>query len=302
MRRDDFRSATRQLVRAPRLSAVVILTLALGTGANAAVFGLLDALVLRPLPVHEPDRLVQIAAYDRDGRPTGITVAALSALAARQTVLTDLCACSPGPATAQVNGTLTRVVANAVTGSYLPLLGVPPAIGRGITDADLSWPRGAPAPVVVLGHAFWQRHYGGDPGVLGRILRIEGLPFTIIGVTPPGFFGVRVGLADDVTIPITWLPSLLRLPLEPGQFPVAQPLGRLRDGVTITQARAQLQRAWPAAWQAVDPAARRSRLVDDAVAPRLVVESAATGSSPLRLQIAQPLTVVLTLTGGLPRA
>ena len=197
----DVRSALRQFQRAPGLSLAAVLALACGIGGTTTVFTLVDAVVLRPLPVRAPGELVWLRdpsfSYplfeqirDRGHMLRGV-------FAWEQRMLHTAWSSEPEPTSMLL-----------VSGRFHETLGLGPAAGRLLTTADVGNASAEAQPVAVLSYAAWQRRYGADPAAIGRTLRIEGQPFTIIGVTPSGFFGVAVGMSPDVTIPVTMLPRI----------------------------------------------------------------------------------------------
>ena len=207
--RDDLRFARRQLYRSPAFSFAVIATLALGIGANATMFGLVDRLLLRP-PGHvsEPERIVQLtAAYTRRGVPGRQGTMSWPVYRAMREALAgadveQVAATSFGTVDLPIGrGERARSARGVlVTASFFPLMGVRPALGRFFMDSEDVEPVGA--PVVVIGHGMWTRDFGGEPSVLGRELEIGRRTYTIVGVAPRGFTGNELG-SVDVWIPIT---------------------------------------------------------------------------------------------------
>lgn len=180
--RQDLRHAARSVARAPGFALTVVLVVALGIGANTAAFSLADFVLLRPLPFTQPDRLVRLwqavpgygrfelsPANYRDWRAAAGSFAAMAAYANREANLTG--AAEP-----------ERLAIARATPELFGLLGVPPLAGRAISPAD-----SADGRILVLGHGLWQRRFGGDPGVLGTTARLDGEPYTVVGVMPPGF-------------------------------------------------------------------------------------------------------------------
>ena len=196
----DLRYALRVLARQPSFTAVAVLSLGLGIGANAAIFTLVDRVLWRQLPVREPERLVIIEGsgsyfawqqFNAKGKDAFEGVLATTGVEER--------IIGTG-----VEGRTGGV--ELVTGNYFPILGTPPLIGRTILPDDDD--RGQPQAVVVLGYSYWQREFGGDPSVLGRQIRISKVPFTIVGVARPEFFGITLGAAADMWVPLSTLSHL----------------------------------------------------------------------------------------------
>jgi predicted permease len=241
----DLRFALRSLRRRPGFVATVVLTLALGIGANTAVFSLVDAVLLRPLPVHEPERVVAVYETLNEKTPHGsMAYPNYRALAERTATLAGLAAFTVAELAIDAGDRPEQLSAGLVSGNYFTVLGLRPAAGR-LLGADDDRAPGA-SPHVVLSHAFWSSHFAADPAVVGRTLRIAGHPFTVVGVAPRGFRGTELQSA-----PVLWVPlamhrslslSLLSRPnaLETPFLSVFSLVGRLRDGVTAAQATAEL--------------------------------------------------------------
>lgn len=284
----ECRQAIRNLIRAPRFGATVVITLALTVGGAGALLSLLNAVVLRPLGVADPERLV--AVYPGSGEALfGIPVPTLQELNARQHAFTELCGASRGALTVELNGSIVRRANENVDGRCFRVLGVVPFLGRLIGDEDAPLAAGA-APVVVLSHRFWRREFGSDINVVGRTLRVQGTPLTIIGVTSPGFSGFYADQVPDITVSLGTISRLI------GGRPLATwSIGRLRDGVTIQQARAQIESLWPAVYADTNPIAPGQRVSATANVASLRVVSAARGFSDLRTRYAQPLYALIGL-------
>jgi predicted permease len=246
----NVKLAFRMLVKTPFISAVAIGSLALGIGANAAIFSLFNQLLLRPLPVPEPGRLVNLAAPGpKPGSQSCNTAGACDDvfsypmfrdLERVQTVLTGLAAHRLIATNLSYEGHTLNADGMLVSGSYFSVLGLEPALGRLIGPAD------DPAPgeshVVVLTHAYWQTRFAADPAVVGRTMIVNGQQMTIVGVGPRGFDGTTVGVEPKVFLPIT-----LRALLQPAWKGFEDRrsysfylFGRLKPAVSIEQARASL--------------------------------------------------------------
>lgn len=263
----DLRLAARRLRGSPGFTAAAVLSLGLGIGASTTVFGLVDALLLRPLPVADPGTVVAVYTSDFSGPAHGAT-SYPDYLAFRDSGAFDgLVAYTMAPLGLAGEGA-GRVWSEIVTGDYFTTLGIPVARGRGLTPADDR--PGAPA-VVVLSHALWQRAFGGDAGVAGRTVTLSGRPFTVVGVAGPGFSGLTRGLAMDLWVPMAARPALTGDPrvLENRGERGLMLLGRLREGrPAVAQARlhalAQSLRAqYPQEWTDVRQEARRISLLPE---------------------------------------
>ncbi len=290
----DVRYGLRQLRRNPGFTAVAVLTLALGIGANTAIFSVLNALVLRPLPVYEPTRLVQFyTAYSPNGW-AGITIPELQGIARHQSVFTGVFGQDyPNNSYVDVNGATWRINLGYVTGGYYSVLGVRPLFGRLITPEDVGISKGVPMPVAVLSYEFWKHRFAANRDVIGRNVSIGGQPFTVIGVTPRGFFGTQAGFSVDVTIPVTEKPGLATV--APRTLWVRYAIARLLPGVTVARARAQLETIWPA----VRAAATHSKSSEAYGPPRplllRVLDFPPNGASYLRDRFAKPLYVIVAI-------
>ena len=252
--RKDVGYAVRSLRQHRGFALVTVLILGLGIGANTATFTLVNALLLRPLPVHEPDRLVTIGNPSRTGSLAQGTPSAellsypvyddvrrgtrtLSGVyATGRTARFDLRTGSATGARNEGDHPLGRFV----SANFFSLLGVPAFLGRTFSESEDRAP--GSGPVVVLSHAYWARRFGADPKAVGSVLTLNGTPLTVIGVTPPGFTGDLVGQARDLWIPVTMEPVLMphREWLQDREVSWLLLMGRLKPGVTVAQARSEL--------------------------------------------------------------
>src|SRR5256885_98627 len=232
---NDLKFAFRQLLKNPGFTAVAVLTLALGIGANTAIFSVVNAVLLRPLPYPEPGQLVQLRA-DRPGSPsTLIGSATFVEVKAQSQSLARIAAYSGGDMTLTGAGPAERIVSGAVTADFFPLLGVQPAVGRNFTREE-DTPNGPKA--AILGHGLWQSRFGGDPDVLGRTITLNQQSYTVVGILPARFqYPERFQL---------WTP--LALGETGGTFVkygegmmLLKAIARLKPGVTLQQAQAELQ-------------------------------------------------------------
>ena len=196
----DVSRSLRSVVRDPLFAAVTVLTLGLGIGAATAVFTLISSSVLRPLPVEEPDRLARLVSADRpDWWPHTIW----SEIDRRFADGFDGAFASARTAFDVAASGESRFVEGLwASGRFFETLGVKPMLGRTLTAADDRPGCGADGPVAVVSHRFWREHFGGRPDVVGRLLPLNGAPFTVVGVTPPEFFGPTVGRTFDVAVPL----------------------------------------------------------------------------------------------------
>lgn len=297
----DLHYTVRVLARNRGLTAAALLSLALGIGANTAVFSLIDTLLLRNLPVRHPEQLVELSSVRRDGK-IPFSFPMFREVERGQRVFSGLIGWSPGGmCNVEVNGVLSQEHVRAVTGNYYSELGVSPLLGRLITPEDVNLHNGSTSQVAVLGYEFWQSRFGSAPGVVGKTIRIEGQLFAILGVTRKWFAGMTPGEPPEVTIPITaqaliWGRSVQGL--DDRSLLWVFPTGRLKDGITIEQARAQLQSFWPDVLAATTPTQTPGLRLQTFLSMGLDVAPAATGiAKDLRSKFARPLYVLLGIVG-----
>ncbi len=240
--RRDTRHAARRLVRDWRFTASAVLILGLGIGANTAVFSVVNATLFRESLFADRDRLVEIYQNTRDGGPGVNTYPAYLDMAAHGNVFAGITASTiPMPASYRDQGAVRSGVVEYTTASYLSVLGLRPALGRWFDASD---DRPGTGIVAVLGHQAWTTRFGADPSVVGRTIRIQGVPVTIVGVGPAKHLStLNVGLVTDFWLPVSALPplggpprALERRPVEAAFFVKA----RLRDGVTVAQAQSAM--------------------------------------------------------------
>jgi predicted permease len=298
----NLRYSLRALRKNPGFTAVAILSLALGIGANVAIFTLINALLLRDLPVPHPERLVALSVV-RYGDKITFSYPMFRELERGQRVFSGLVGWSESTfPNVDVNGDFASSNALAVTSNFYSELGAAPLLGRLLASEDVNPHAGSTSQVAVIGYEFWQRRFGGAPDVLGKQVRIEGQPFTIVGVTRKWFTGLTPGEPPDVTIPITAFPSLVSpsdaFGLDDRSKLWVRTTGRLKDGVTIDQARAQLQSFWPEVLLVTasteTPGLRRQTFLSMG----LDVSPIRTGfAKDLRAQFSRPLYILAGIVG-----
>jgi putative ABC transport system permease protein len=296
----DVRFAVRLWVNAPLFSAVIVLTLAVGIGANTAIFSVLDALLLRWLPVRSPQQLVQVSLVARDAPPGAVGGTLSYPIVRMLDEQRDLFASVGGFSVFRLNvgrpEAVVSVPAAIVTGGFFETLGIEARVGRLLTSGD-DVP-GAPA-VAVISHGYWNRHYGGRDDVIGRSLLIDGRPVPVVGVTPRGFNGATVGATADITVAAAALPHVSPREAEllgAGNFWL-RALARPRQDVAIDQAAARLNAVWrrladgmtPPHW----PATQRA----DVAAQVFRFGPGGTGWSYLRQVYRTPLMVLMAIVG-----
>ncbi len=300
----DLRYAARVSIQNPGFSLVVILSLALGIGANTAIFQLLNAVRLRMLPVSRPDRLASVRIVDSPHCCTGdfysdhpdLTGDIWNQVRQQQQGFSKIAAWYPTRLNAG-RGIENRPVSTLmVSGNFFDVLGVQPSLGRMISPADDY--RGCGAQGALVSYGFWQREFGGDRGILERKITLDGHPFQIMGVTPPNFVGIEVGRAFDVAIPLC--AEAVISAKGPSRDPVAwwiTTIGRLRPGWTLERASAQLAAISPAIFAATVPAQFDGPARKDYLSFRLGAVPAANGFSTLRRNYQEPLWLLLGLAG-----
>jgi predicted permease len=231
----DVVFATRLLRKSPVFAAAVVLTLAIGVGVNTAVFSVVNAIILRPLPVRDGERLVVIASQNTSNRTLrGMSFPDVEDYrAATGDVFEDIAGYSVGfLGLAPQGGRPERVLVTWITGNYFPLLDVAPVLGRLIRPDEGG--RGRADAVVVLGYSTWQRRFGGDPTVVGRIVSVNGQPCTIVGVVPPDFVGTFAFSESELYLPLNWSGAA---DFDHRQARGLHTLARLRPDVTIDTAQ-----------------------------------------------------------------
>ena len=295
----DVRYGVRTFRRSPGFTAVAVVTLALGIGANTAVFTVINAVMLRMLPVPNPHELVAING--RIGSNPGfISFPMYLDLRSHQTVFTDILASAgetpvrltiPGGAGA---GEVDNVRTSFVTASYFGVLGVNPAIGRFFTEEEDQIPESSETAgsVAVLSYSFWERQFGLDPGVLDRTVLVGRSPCRVIGVSERGFFGELVGSNPDLWVPVVSFSSRGNLENRRGSFTAH--MGRLKPGVNLEEAQASMTLLYQQLREAEQPLTAG----DDAGRPSTIhLESGGTGLSYafLRRTFARPLWIIMAI-------
>jgi putative ABC transport system permease protein len=289
----DVRDALRSLRATPLVTVVAVLSLAFGIGANTALFSILNALVLKPLPVRAPEQLVLLSAGDW-------TNPIWEEIRARQDVLFDGAFAWEGTRfDLAENGPTDVVPGAAVSGRMFQVLGVEPLRGRLLTEADDVRGGGPEGPIAVVSEGLWRRRFGGTDDVIGRRIFVAGKPVTIVGVTPAKFFGPNVGTACDVMIPIADLPLL-----DGNQDRITgrldwwlQIMARLKPGQTIEHANVALRGVQPQIRLATLPPTYRPSLADYLREPLTLVPVSDGASSAVRHRYEQPLTIMMVVVG-----
>ena len=252
----DLRYGARMLLKNPGFTLIAVITLALGIGANSLIFNLVNALLLRPLPVENPERLAAVYTSDFSSTQYGASsYPDYVDFRDRNQVFSGTVAYTITPFSLNVDGTNERAFGEIVSGNYFSTLGVRLALGRGFLPEEDRTP--GERPVMVISHKLWQSRFGGDPAVAGRTVKLNGHPFTIVGVAPEKYLGSLRGIGADL-----WAPAMMMKQALPGSDNLVERgnrsffvIGRLKPGVTLDQARAnfhgiaqQLFKEWPQRW------------------------------------------------------
>jgi putative ABC transport system permease protein len=290
----DLRLSVRALRSTPIVSAVAILSLALGIGANTAMFSLVNSLLLRALPVKEPRQLA-ILGDTGDPRAGAYTYAIWNEIRHRPALFDGAFAWSATRFNLSKGGQTEFIDGVWASGEFFQTLGVPAMLGRTFTDTDDERGGGPDGPVAVISYAYWQRRYDGDPRVVGQTIDVERVPFTIIGVTPPSFFGPEVGRTFDVAVPIGDEPLVRGAEtfLDARSTWWLEVIGRLKPGDTIESAQAALRGVQPQIREASKPANRAKKDLDAFLSDAFTLKTAATGDSTLRARYERPLITLL---------
>jgi predicted permease len=304
----DLRFALRTLAKSPGFSAVVLLTLALGIGANTAIFTLMDQVLFRRLPVRDPDRLVILdgpgpysgATHNHSETLIPLSHPMFMGLRDRNTVFDGVLAQYTAPLHLTVAGQTEQVSGALVSGTFFDVLRLRPAAGRLFTPDDDRTPGGH--PLVVLGHGFWTRRFAADPGVVGQTVTLNGHPMTVIGVAPAGFHGIEVGEAADAYVPLMMQPQVIPTwtrGLGDWRVRWLTVMARLKDGVSLQQARAGVDVLYSQLLQEdlqrIDTKSERFRTAF--LKKKLEMLPGGRGPSGLRDQSKAPLLILMGMVG-----
>ncbi len=263
--RQDLRYGFRMMWKQKGLTSIALLSLALGIGANTALFSIVDAMLLKMLPVKDPDQLILFRSvapkefsvgsyngYSNTDQATGLRAMtsfpyqSFQRMREQQTATSDIFAFGNVGLTVNADGNSDVANGQAVSGNYYSALGVRPVLGRLLTDED---DRPSASAAAVISYRYWQQRFGGNPDVVGKQINLNNIPFTLVGVTQGGFDGTMgVGSTQDVTIPIAWEPQIYvdrqRSNMSGAGTWWLRLMGRLKPGATFEQAQAQLENAF----------------------------------------------------------
>lgn len=291
----DVRYGARFLWRSPGFTAAAVLSLALGIGANTAIFSIVDALLIKTLPVADPQRLAQVTAYGQ--RPV-FTNPIWEQLRARPELAQGMAAYGTAEFNLAETGRIDAVRGLWVSGGFFDVLGVQPVLGRLVRPDDDRRGGGADGPVAVIAESFWRARFNADPSVLGRRLTLDHVAYTIIGVTPASFFGATVGARYDVAVPIGTEPLIRgkQSSLDQRSHWWLRVIARLRPSQTIDQLSAALAVVRPAIREATLPGNwRADDLPNYLKEPGKALPAADGGPSYLRTQYRDALIAVMVV-------
>jgi predicted permease len=300
----DLRYAIRTLISRPGFAAVAVLSLALGIGANTAIFSLINSVLLSALPVHDPQSLViltnpssnGITIGGRSGEREELTYGEFRQLRELSSVFTSLMACQSQPERVPVTAggaSTDETMVELVSPEYFSTLGVPARLGRTLSQDDEPGTMNA-----VISYDYWQRRFGGSADVLGSRLTIRQSVFSVIGVAPPSFFGETVGQRPEIWVPLATQPAVMpgrdwlhENPGDPDKVMWLRAFGRLKPGVSIETAQVAANLTFQRGLAAFYNSAERAR------GQWLKLRPAARGASAIRGQFAEPLTMLLLASG-----
>ncbi len=296
----DLRYGMRMLLRAPGFTAVAVFSLAVGIGANSAIFSLVDKLLIRKLPVEASDRLVVVNADRGPGVGTTTNFPDYVDYRDRNEVFDGLVAYMQRALTLSEGGQGERVQGLIVSGNYFAALGVRPALGRGfLPEEDKT---DGTHPVVVISYGLWQRRFGGDPGLVGKTISLNAYPFTVVGIAPTGFDGTVAGAAPDVYVPIMMMAQISTSAFDRANLlfgPRSRTLsgwlsllGRLKPGVSPEQAAAAMT-TLGGQIAAAHPNPDGSPRVE----PKFLMEDGSRGHTNLLRDIRFPLQMLMATVG-----
>jgi predicted permease len=300
----DLRHAFRLLRLSPGFTTVAVLTLALGIGANTAIFQLVDSIRLRTIPVKDPHELGTVRIAERhwgsgnfSGQYSQLTFPMWEQIRKRQEGFSTIAAWGEQSFNLATGGEVRFAKGIWISGDFFRVLGMHPFLGRLLTAEDDQ--PGCPASGADISYAFWQRNFGGDPSVIGKRVSLDGNSFEVLGITPPGFNGISVGNTFDVAVPICVEPILnpreTRLTMRHGWWLAS--IGRLKPGWTIQRANAQMNAVTPQILQETIPPVYDGEGVKKYLEYKLGVFSASTGFSELREDSETSLGLLLGISG-----
>jgi predicted permease len=306
--RADFSYGLRQLKLNSGFATVAVLSLALGIGANTAIFQLLDAIRLRGLPVKDPWELVTIARGGKRGefltagryisREEAFTYAQMEQLQKQQKAFSDMLTFWPTRFNLSTTGRSRYAEGLLVSSNFLDVLGIAPIAGTGLPAEDDK--TACSSTPVLLSYSFWQREFGGSPNAIGKTVSLDGHRFPVGGITPASFYGVEPGQQFDVALPLCADKVFAKDGKGRASDKIAYwltPIARLKPGWSVERASAHVADLSPAIFRETVPAQYRPDFAKRYLKNKLKVISASAGVSPLRRQFADPLWILLAITG-----
>ena len=293
----DLRFGLRMLLKNPGFTAVAVLSLALGIGANTAIFSLVDAVLLKVLPVKSPEQLIALDSFNQRGEQRNFSHPVFEQLRAHTPVFSGIFAATDGTDRMEMTGPesgsqMEQAEVQLVSGEYFQVLAVNAVIGRVLTVVDDQTP-GA-NPVAVLSYNFWQSRFAGDASIIGKAITLKEQPFTIIGVTTPEFFGEAVGLAPDIWVPLMMEPRFHRGAsyLSSANTGWLWIMARLEPGVSADQAQAALTTLLGQIKTEPGDLGRSARNI-----AKIEVFSGSQGFAGFRNRFAKPLRILMAVVG-----
>ena len=309
----DLRFAGRTLARTPAVTTIAVLSLALGIGANTAIFSLIDTVLLKLLPVRDPQRLVLLSDPEANGVSVGshggernlFSYGEFKHIRDKQQVFDGMFVAQSEAERTRASvddGPLEDVRERLVSGAYFSVLGVTPLIGRTFTEADDRAEHAA--PYAVLSYSFWDRRFGRSADVLGKRITIGKALLSVVGVAPPGFFGETVGDPPDIWIPMMMQPDVMpgRNWLKDDETVVTrvewlQMMGRLKPGTTLAQAQANISLVFRQLLESYHVSGLSEEQRRNQLGQTIKARAGGKGASSLRGDFGQPLVVLMALVG-----
>ena len=297
----DIRYALRMMRRNPGFTAVTVLTLALGIGANAAIFSLMDAVLLSRLPVRHPEELVLLRTLDPDGDfNDSFSYPMYRDLRDHNTVMAGVIARGGVQMNLNYRGVNERVRAELVSGNYYDTLGVRPWIGRLLSQQDDVTPGGH--PVAVLSYGFWSQRFGGDPAIVGQTVLLNERPMTVIGVSAPGFYGTSLSNESDVRVPLAMTPVFKPIPwnrMDSRNHHWLDLMARRKPDVDMARAQLSMDVLYRGILQSEEkqlPPDTTEYSRKRFLAYKMVLQPGAQGSGSLKAEMGRPLLLLFVVT------
>jgi predicted permease len=284
----DIRYALRQLRKSPGFTAVAVLTLALGIGLNSAMFSVVNAVMLRELPIDHPKQIVFPTIVGPHGSDDGFPYAEFEEIRDRSRSFSGVFAFDTTRFLAGVNGQTDYLLGQCVSTSFYSVLGVKPILGRGFTSHD---DQAGQPPVVVISYDYWQRKFGLDPAVMNQSITLKKIPFRVVGVAPPSFHGIELGDAVDIWMPMIYWPQV-RL----SDHLTVGVMGRLKPEMTTGQAAAELN-VLDGRYVAQRLESNQTQTAQQLESRRIELRSGARGLFDLADELPQELNILMAVVG-----